>query len=386
MSKIFNDGTIALEPTIFSVAPGEFVSIIGPSGYGKSTLLWLPAGLETASGGVVVIDRGEIGHVFQNPTLLPWRSVQCNVELLMELSGVDKRVRAECARRALKLPGLTAFAHHKPRALSGDMRMRVSIARTLAIEPRTFLFDEPSDALDQLTRQTLVEELQVVFPSRALHRPVRHPFDRRGGVPQYTNSRDVAPSGSYRCRYRGSFRLSAGAVVAIWWTFGTFALSPDRQFLLPPPQRVVRVGILDPENFSVILGTIGSTASVTLTGLSLAIVVGTIAALLMCQALWVEPSLYPWAVVLQTLPILALVPLLGFWFGYGFSSRVLMCVLISLFPIITTTLFGLQSADRSHHELFAWARPAGAGPPPSSCFPRRCARSSPAGAPPPDFR
>lgn len=148
------------------------------------------------------------------------------------------------------------------------------------------------------------------------------------------------------------------AVVAIWWAFSTFALSPDRQFLLPPPQRVVRVGILDPENFSVILRAIGSTASVALTGLLLAIVIGTIAALLMCQALWVERSLYPWAVVLQTIPILALVPLIGFWFGYGFSSRVLVCVLISLFPIITTTLFGLQSADRSHRELF---RLGGAG-------------------------
>lgn len=163
VSKTFDDGTVALAPTTLSVAPGEFVSIIGPSGCGKSTLLRLAAGLETPSGGVVAIDRSEIGYVFQDPTLLPWRSVQRNVEVLMELSGVDKRVRAERARRALELTGLTAFAQHKPRALSGGMRMRVSLARTLAIEPRTFLFDEPFGALDELTRQTLVEELQAVF-------------------------------------------------------------------------------------------------------------------------------------------------------------------------------------------------------------------------------
>lgn len=142
-------------------------------------------------------------------------------------------------------------------------------------------------------------------------------------------------------------------VVVLWWAFSTFALSPQRQFLLPPPGRVVEVGILNAENFGTILAAVASTAGVALTGLVLAIVIGTAAALLMSQAVWVERSIYPWAVVLQTIPILALVPLIGFWFGYGFSSRVLVCVLISLFPIITTTLFGLQSADRAHRDLFA---------------------------------
>lgn len=144
-------------------------------------------------------------------------------------------------------------------------------------------------------------------------------------------------------------------VVFAWWTFSTFALSPQRQFLLPPPGRVLEVGILDGENLGVILTALGSTAAVALTGLALAILIGTAAALLMSQAVWIERSIYPWAVVLQTIPILALVPLIGFWFGYGFSSRVLVCVLISLFPIITSTLFGLQSADRAHRDLFSLA-------------------------------
>lgn len=147
-------------------------------------------------------------------------------------------------------------------------------------------------------------------------------------------------------------------VVAVWWLFSTVILDPQKQFLLPPPGRVFTEGLADPTALSQILTALGSTATVALTGLAIAIGLGSVIALLMSQAVWVERAVYPWAVVLQTIPILAIVPLIGFWFGYGFWSRVLVCVLISLFPIITSTLFGLQSADRSHRDLF---RLAGAG-------------------------
>lgn len=144
-------------------------------------------------------------------------------------------------------------------------------------------------------------------------------------------------------------------VVGAWWLFSTFALDPTKRFLLPPPERVVSVGLLDPANLGQILTALASTAAVALTGLAIAITIGSAAALLMSQAVWVERAIYPWAVVLQTIPILAIVPLIGFWFGYGFGSRVLVCVLIALFPIITSTLFGLQSANRAHRELFQLA-------------------------------
>lgn len=148
------------------------------------------------------------------------------------------------------------------------------------------------------------------------------------------------------------------AVVGVWWIFSTLVLDQGKRFLLPPPDRVLTVGFLDPANLGEILGALASTAGVALTGLGIAIGLGSLAALLMSQAVWVERAIYPWAVVLQTIPILAIVPLIGFWFGYGFNSRVLVCVLIALFPIITSTLFGLQSADRAHRELF---RLGGAG-------------------------
>ncbi|MBV9354583.1 MAG: ABC transporter permease [Chloroflexi bacterium] len=137
------------------------------------------------------------------------------------------------------------------------------------------------------------------------------------------------------------------------WLFISYVLlAPRRRFLMPPPQDVVRVGLLDHNNLAEIMSALWSTAQVAIVGLIVAIMVGTLIAVAMIQARWIEWSIYPWAVVLQTIPILAIVPLIGFWFEFGFSSRVIVCVLISLFPIVTTTLFGLKSTDRSQHDLF----------------------------------
>jgi NitT/TauT family transport system permease protein len=141
------------------------------------------------------------------------------------------------------------------------------------------------------------------------------------------------------------------------WEFVTYAmLKPRRRFLMPSPQSVVSVGFFNSHNLTEILHALWSTTQVALVGLVVAIAVGTIVAIAMSQAKWVESALYPWAVVLQTIPILAIVPLIGFWFKFGFSSRVMVCVLIALFPIVTNTLFGLKSTDRTHHDLFTLQR------------------------------
>ncbi|TME38870.1 MAG: ABC transporter permease [Chloroflexi bacterium] len=145
-------------------------------------------------------------------------------------------------------------------------------------------------------------------------------------------------------------------MIGIWLAISYVLLEPRRRFLMPPPQDVVRVGLLDPRNFSEILGALWSTTQVAIVGLAVAVAVGTLVPVAMIQARWIEWSIYPWAVVLQTIPILAIVPLIGFWFQFGFSSRVLVCVLISLFPIITNTLFGLKSSDQAHHDLFTLQR------------------------------
>ncbi|MDR2565189.1 MAG: ABC transporter permease [Bifidobacteriaceae bacterium] len=141
-------------------------------------------------------------------------------------------------------------------------------------------------------------------------------------------------------------------LLAFWEYFSTQIMSPARRFILPPPSDVVRIGFLDDRNRGELLAGLSQTASVAVVGLAIAIVLGSLVALAMSQAIWLERSIYPWAVILQTIPILALVPLISFWFGYGFGSRVLVCVMIALFPIITNTLFGLQSATEAHRDLF----------------------------------
>jgi len=159
----FPDGTRALGGATFDVNPGEFVTVVGPSGCGKSTLLRIASNLETATDGVCDVDRDSIGYVFQDATLLPWRTVAKNIELLAELHGVDKAEREGRVRSVIDLVGLVGFEDKYPKQLSGGMKMRASLARSLVMKPRVFLFDEPFGALDEITRERLNDELLRLF-------------------------------------------------------------------------------------------------------------------------------------------------------------------------------------------------------------------------------
>ncbi len=163
VSKTFPDGTRAIDEVTVQVHSGEMVAIVGPSGCGKSTLLRIASHLTAPTSGQVHVGPGNLGYVFQDATLLPWRTVQSNVELLAELAGIDRRERAARASEAIGLTGLNGFENHRPRALSGGMRMRVSLARALTMRPNIFLFDEPFGALDEITREHLGGELLNLF-------------------------------------------------------------------------------------------------------------------------------------------------------------------------------------------------------------------------------
>jgi NitT/TauT family transport system ATP-binding protein len=159
----FPDGTETLRDVSFAVDRGEFVTIVGPSGCGKSTLLKIASGLLAQSEGTVQVDRDRIGYVFQDATLLHWRTVQANVELFGELHRIPKAERAQLASDAIELVGLRGFEHHYPKSLSGGMKMRASLARTLTLKPPVFLFDEPFGAVDEITREHLNDETQILF-------------------------------------------------------------------------------------------------------------------------------------------------------------------------------------------------------------------------------
>jgi NitT/TauT family transport system permease protein len=145
----------------------------------------------------------------------------------------------------------------------------------------------------------------------------------------------------------------AAIFIGIWLLFSYVLFDPTQRFLLPPPHQVIKVGFLDWTNLrEILVSGLLPTTQVALTGLVIAIVVGMLLAVAMSQAPWIERSIYPYAVIVQTIPIIAIVPLIGFILNYNFKSRVLACVMISIFPIITNTLFGLKSADASLHDLF----------------------------------
>ena len=164
VSKRFDNGLRALDRVDLDLRAGEFVSIVGPSGCGKSTLLRIVAGLVGSSTGTCERPADvETAFVFQEAALLPWRNVERNAQLLMELEGYDP---AECRARvaeALALVGLAGFEKSYPHHLSGGMRMRLSLARALALRPALLLLDEPLAAVDELTRDILQEELSALW-------------------------------------------------------------------------------------------------------------------------------------------------------------------------------------------------------------------------------
>jgi len=163
VSMTFDDGTKALDNVSFGINAGEFVTVVGPSGCGKSTLLRIASNLEANTGGTCSIDRNSIGYVFQDATLMPWRTVARNVELIAELHKLPKAERHQLAAAAIELVGLSGFEDKYPRQLSGGMRMRASLARSLVMKPKVFLFDEPFGALDEITRERLNDELLRLF-------------------------------------------------------------------------------------------------------------------------------------------------------------------------------------------------------------------------------
>lgn len=166
ITKRFGDGPAVLQDFNLRAEAGEFISLIGPSGCGKSTVLRLVCGLIKPTAGTLTVDgrepadaRERMSFIFQEATLLPWLNVERNIQVPMRIRGTPVDVRRAMTDRMLRLVRLEAARRSYPRELSGGMKMRVSIARALAIEPRVLLLDEPFGALDEMTRDHLNEEL-----------------------------------------------------------------------------------------------------------------------------------------------------------------------------------------------------------------------------------
>jgi NitT/TauT family transport system ATP-binding protein len=170
VERVFANGVKALGALDLEIAEGEFLSLVGPSGCGKSTALRIIAGLIAPTSGAVAWPQGKprIGFVFQDATLMPWATALDNVRLPLDLQRVPRDEADPRAKEALARVGLAGFADDYPRALSGGMRMRVSIARALVARPQLLLMDEPFAALDEISREALNEDLLKLWREEGL--------------------------------------------------------------------------------------------------------------------------------------------------------------------------------------------------------------------------
>jgi sulfonate transport system ATP-binding protein len=171
VSKQYGSGSnalLALDRISLTVRQGEFVCLLGASGCGKSTLLSLVAGLDQISGGTLDIGDRRVSLMFQEAALFPWLSVLGNVELPLRLRGVGKAERRQRAEELLEVVRLRGFGHKRPHELSGGMRQRVALARSLAQDADILLMDEPFGALDAMTRDLLHDELERVWREQNL--------------------------------------------------------------------------------------------------------------------------------------------------------------------------------------------------------------------------
>jgi NitT/TauT family transport system ATP-binding protein len=172
VTKVFGhgaDSVTALDRVSLSVAPGEFVCLVGASGCGKSTLLSLVAGLDAPTAGTISVAGGaRPALMFQDPALFPWLTVEQNVALPLRLRGIGRRERLGRARELLEVVRLADFATRRPHELSGGMRQRVALARTLALDTPVLLMDEPFGALDAMTRDLLHDEIERIWTERRL--------------------------------------------------------------------------------------------------------------------------------------------------------------------------------------------------------------------------
>ncbi len=170
ISKVYANGTVALQDLTLDICESEFVSLLGPSGCGKSTVLRLISGLVAMTTGHIEWSnhnpKRDLAYVFQEPSLMPWATVWDNVYLPLKLRGMRKRAAGARVDEAIALVHLQGFEHAYPRELSGGMKMRVSIARALVTEPEILLMDEPFGALDEMTRSQLNSDLLELWQAR----------------------------------------------------------------------------------------------------------------------------------------------------------------------------------------------------------------------------
>ena len=379
VSVTFQDNSV-LRNVDLEVQRGEFVALIGPSGGGKSTLLRVIAGLLEADKGKVSV-QGDPAVVFQDYRLLPWRTVRRNVALPRDLTG-----RGEAADAVLKQVGMLEYAARYPHQLSGGMQARVAIARALAQDAEVLLMDEPFAALDALVRERFNLELKrlhektqktVLFVTHSIREAVymadRVVVLKDGRIETVLDARAEGRITAYEAGLEADLRARLGVADSTelrvtrppprfpWEILGTAALlvlflagwsalaTTVSPLFLPSPLTVGQALI---DNAAVLTGHTLATLRVTLLGVLVALGIGVPLGYLMGRFKPLERLLSPFIVALQAVPTVIIAPLLVLWLGYGLPAKLTVTSLISVFPVLVSTVVGVREVGRVYREVF----------------------------------
>ena len=348
--------TKALSNISFQVEEGEFLAVVGPSGCGKSTLLSILCGLLVPEEGSVLID-GEpvkggsprIGYMLQRDHLFEWRDIFSNACLGLEIRGQMDREHREKAERLLKTYGLLPFKNKKPSELSGGMRQRAALIRTLALDPDILLLDEPFSALDYQTRLAVCDDISsIIRENRKTAVLVTHdlcPMNNRETLAQRTF---VAEQRRYRRRIAAGRILLFFAFLAVWEASADTGLLDD--FIFSSPSRALRCFFAMASDGSV-FPHLGATLLETVVSFFLVTALGLGGALALWESRTASDLLEPYLVMLNSLPKSALAPLLIVWLGSNMRTIVTAAVSVAVFGSVLTLYQGFLSMDPDQEKL-----------------------------------
>ncbi|WP_051195646.1 ABC transporter permease subunit [Meiothermus rufus] len=368
-------GHEVLKGVDLEVRKGEFIAIIGPSGGGKSTLLRVVAGLLKAQRGTVEV-LGQPAMVFQDYRLLPWRTVEQNIRLPIELTG---RGQVETYL------GMKPYRQYYPHQLSGGMKARVAIARALAQEAEVLLMDEPFAALDALVRERFNLELKqlhqrtgktILFVTHSIREAV-YLADRvvvltGGRVEAILETKDEGRITAFTDGLEAELRQRLGVADSTfiepsppparppWELLGVAGLSG--LFILVWSLLAARIPLFVPspaqvatafaQNFGLLLQQAGATLEAAFWGVLTSLLLGLPIGYAMGRSRALERLFSPFIVALQAIPTIIIAPLLVIWFGYGLTSKVITVCLISIFPVLVSTMVGVREVDKTYREVF----------------------------------
>ncbi len=395
----------ALAETTLRIPDGEFLALVGPSGCGKSTILRLVSGLVKPTTGVVVVGGREvaakalrIGMAFQNPTLLPWLSIEQNIILPLKIvepyrsqfRKLRRTVFRDKVHALLDQVGLRGFASHYPWQLSGGMLQRANLCRALIHEPSLLLLDEPFGALDQFTREELWAILQESVADASADRAAGYARLAGGSLPRQPHLRHERSSGPHhrrqhrrlrtaahdlddiRAEVRGAEpaaaradhgraidaarrehltmppnllqKASSGALIVLFfcgWELFCIA-SGMSDLVLPRPSQVVDTLIA---RFPVLLPHILQTLATTMVGFALGVALGVLLGAIIGVSRVAYDTAYPLLIGFASIPKVAVVPIFVLWFGSGTVPAVLTSLSICFFPIVVNIATGLATTE-----------------------------------------